>query len=243
MRWPRPGGAIDHAAGKASTRTNAMLTSVAGVAAQAPPGATHSRATKTVTIDTIKLDGSNPIRPPMSRLPTAFSGNATWAGDDINNTVTPAETTAWIAPIDKCKAALQPDQRRAAAFKTGANARFGLTARIRAFDIQSLSTGSRAESCIPSGSLALVSRVSWVRTVRRPHVGPRSRPHPAQFKRSPSRRHEHHVAHQSSTAGRRRSATPSAPRSITMPEPIYENAPSLPDPPEFRPQSRLGYRR
>jgi Domain of unknown function (DUF4157) len=143
------------------TRVNAALT---GTAAVAPPGATRSRAEKTVTLDTVKLDGSN--RDPATDVALA---NGILAECNVrlqhnaNLTATPAETVGWIGAdlqvqTGDCGSG-SADQRH---LGQQATARFGLASRIRAFYVQSVSSGARAESCIPAGAVGYLSRVSWI---------------------------------------------------------------------------------
>lgn len=133
------------------TRANLMLTRVAGVAASAGPTAMRSRAEKTVSIDTVKLDGSS--RDPSSDVAVA---NGIYAQCNLrlvhagNHTATAAETAAWIgadrvAATGTCGSA-SADERQ---LMTGATARFGLASRLRAFYVQDIGSHARAESYPP----------------------------------------------------------------------------------------------
>ena len=133
------------------TRANLMLGRVAGAPAAASPGAMRSRAEKTVTIDTVKLDGSN--RDPAADVATA---NSIYAQCNvrfvhgISQTATAADTTAWIGADRVCATgtcgAASAEER---ALMTGATARFGLSSRLRAFYLLDVGSHARAESYPP----------------------------------------------------------------------------------------------
>lgn len=118
------------------TRANQMLARVVGIAAVAPPSATATRAEKTVTIDTVRLAGSthNPATDVAIANGIYTQCNVRFA-HGINATATAAETTTWIGGDTDLRAATTcgsatAEERRLYA---GATARFGLTARLRAF--------------------------------------------------------------------------------------------------------------
>jgi Domain of unknown function (DUF4157) len=125
------------AARKASLdRANLMLGLVAGALAAAPPVATHGRPEKTVTIDTVKLNGST--HTPSTDVAIA---NAIFAqcnvriSHRVNATATRAETLGWLGGDND----LQAQQLCAVAtaeetaLVLGATPRFGLGGRFRAF--------------------------------------------------------------------------------------------------------------
>ena len=133
------------------TRANLMLGRVAGAPAAASPGAMRSRAEKTVSIDTVKLDGSN--RDPATDVALA---NGVLAQCNVrlvhgaNATATPAETTTWIgadrvAVTGSCGAASAEERQ----LMLGANTRFGLGSRLRAFYVLDIGSHARAESYPP----------------------------------------------------------------------------------------------
>jgi hypothetical protein len=123
------------------TRANDMLARVAGVAATAPSAAVPTRAEKTVTVDTVKLQGSR--FNPATQVQVA---NAIYAQCNvrfthgIDATATPAQTTAWIG----ADAVLQRNRNcgditaEETAMFTGARTAFGLSAPIQAFFVPSL---------------------------------------------------------------------------------------------------------
>ena len=132
-------------------RANRMLALVAGVVPQAGPGAMRTRAEKTVTIDTVKLDGSS--RDAVADVATA---NSIYAQCNvrlvpgINATATAADTAAWvgrdrICATGTCTAASVEERTLMA----GATARFGLSSRLRAFYLLNIGSGARAESFPP----------------------------------------------------------------------------------------------
>lgn len=135
-------------------RANLMLGRVAGVAAVAPPAAARGRAVRTVTIDTVRLDGST--HTPSVDVAVA---NAILAQCDvrlahgIDATATPAETTAWLGGDTDLRASpscgMVTGEERS--LFRDATARFGLTARIRAFFIATYSgyAGALAYSVPP----------------------------------------------------------------------------------------------
>lgn len=147
------------------SRLAVMSAAIASTVAVAPPGAARSRTEKTVTIDTVKLDGSN--RDPAADIATA---NGILASCNVRlvpgvqQPATPADTTAWIGTdgilqeANSCTTASAEERRMI----NGATTRFGLSARIRTFYVPALNTGSRADSCPPTGSSALLRRRVYV---------------------------------------------------------------------------------
>jgi len=143
------------------TRATTMLNSVAGVAAQAPPGAARNRAEKTVGIDTVKLDGST--RNPSADVALANGILAQCnvrLAHNANATATPADTAAWIgadrvAATGHCGAASAEERR----LMQRATAQFGLASRIRAFYVLDVGSHARAESYPPycaTGAAAVI---------------------------------------------------------------------------------------
>jgi hypothetical protein len=117
-------------------RANLMLGLVAGAPTAAPPAATRSHPERTLTVDTVKLDGSN--HNPATDIAIA---NAIYAqcnvriAHGVDATATNAETGAWIGAnrdlaADPICAVSSPEVAR---LVTRATARFGLAARIRVF--------------------------------------------------------------------------------------------------------------
>lgn len=117
-------------------RANLMLGLVAGVAAQAPPGSARTRAEKTITVDTVKLDGSS--LNPSTEVAVAnsiFSQCNVRVNHGVNATATHAQTIGWLGgntdlrPSGICGAV---SAEETSLFR-GAAATFGLGARFRAF--------------------------------------------------------------------------------------------------------------
>ena len=152
------------------TRANLMLGRVAGAPAAAGPTATRTQAEKTVTIDTVKLDGSN--RDPALDVALA---NGILAQCNVrlvhgkNEIATPAETTAWIGADRSCTGGLcggaSTEER---ALMTGATARFGLTSRLRAFYMVDIGSHARAESfppyCATGGGAVALNMIKLTNT-------------------------------------------------------------------------------
>ena len=117
-------------------RANLMLGLVAGVAPVAPPLAGRSRAEKTVTIDTVKLDGSthNPATDVAVANGILSQCNVRLA-HVVDATATNAETTTWLGgntdlqTVSACGTSTAEERN----LFRGATARFGLGARLRAF--------------------------------------------------------------------------------------------------------------
>ena len=78
-------------------RANLMLGLVAGVAAQAPPGAARIRPERAITVDTVKLDQSshNPSTD-VAVADSIFSQCNVHVQHGINATATNAQTTRWL---------------------------------------------------------------------------------------------------------------------------------------------------
>jgi len=143
------------------TRANAMMTRVAGVVAAAPSAAAPIRAEKVVTVDTVKLDGSSFT--PSTLVAVA---NAVYAQCNvrfthgIDATATPAQTTGWLG-ADRALAvapACGSSTAEQRAMFNGATTAFGLTARIRAFFVSSITGYAASAVSIPqycaTGTLA-----------------------------------------------------------------------------------------
>ena len=118
------------------TRANGMLGRVAGTVAGAQPAAGRTRGEKTVTVDTVKLDGST--RNPVADVTTAsaiFAQCNVRLLHGVNATANAADTRAWLGgdtdmrTIDSCTAA-SPEEL---AMTRQATAQFGLGARLKAF--------------------------------------------------------------------------------------------------------------
>jgi hypothetical protein len=74
-----------------------MFGPVAGVAAQPPPIATRARPEKTVTIDTVKLDGSTHNPETDVEIANAiFAQCNVRLAHGVNATAANAETTGWL---------------------------------------------------------------------------------------------------------------------------------------------------
>lgn len=130
-------------------RANLMLGLVAGVAAQAPPTAARTRAEKTITVDTVKLDGSNHNPVTDVALASAILGQCNVrVVHGVNATATIAQTTDWLrGDTDLHRSgtcgSTSADERR---LFPEASTTFGLAARFRAFFPATLSGGGGAAS-------------------------------------------------------------------------------------------------
>jgi hypothetical protein len=157
-------------------RANLMLGLVAGAPAVAPSMATRSRPERTLTVDTVKLDGST--HNPATDIAIA---NAIYAQCNVrivhgvDATATRPETRGWLGGnTDLAAGPLcgtpSPEVTR---LVQGATARFGVAARVRAFfpATFSLAAGrglSRAASCGPVASkrnTAIVQNAATERTL------------------------------------------------------------------------------
>jgi Domain of unknown function (DUF4157) len=142
------------------TRANLMLGLVVGAVAAPPPASTRSRPEKTLTVDTVKLDGST--HKPATDVAIA---NAIYAqcnvriAPGIDATATRPQTLAWLggntdlAASPLC-AVPSPEVTR---LVQAATAQFGLNARVRAFFPATFSIAagrgfSWAASCGPVAS-------------------------------------------------------------------------------------------
>jgi hypothetical protein len=137
-------------------RANLMLGLVAGTVAQAPPGAARTLAEKTITVDTLKLDGSthNPSTD-VAMANSILSQCNVRVAHGVNATATNAETTALLGGDTDLRAGtncstVTGEERNL--FQNG-SAQFGFTARYRAF-FPGTFTGFNASgySCAPSDS-------------------------------------------------------------------------------------------
>ena len=169
--------AVRTAAQQASLdRANLMLGLVAGVPAVAPPATARRRAERTLTVDTVRLDGSthNPATD-VAIANAIFAQCNVRIAHGVDATATPAETLLWLfgnrdlAAGPAC-AVPSPEVTR---LVTRATARFGLAARIRAFFPRtfSLAAGrgfSWPASCGPVASkrnTAIVQNAGTLRTL------------------------------------------------------------------------------
>jgi hypothetical protein len=116
-------------------RANVMLGLIAGVAATGPAAPRPTRPEKTVTVDTVKLDGS--AFNPSTQVAVA---NAIFAQCNVrfshtaNVTATAAQTTGWLGAdralaVSPACGALSVEE---STLYPGVNAAFGLGARMRA---------------------------------------------------------------------------------------------------------------
>ncbi len=113
-----------------------MIGRVAGVAAQAAPVTARARAVKSVSVDTVKLDGSthNPSGD-VSAASAVFPQCNVRLVHAGNHTATAAQTIAWLgankrlATAATCGSASAEERRMVGQ----ATALFGLTGRIRIF--------------------------------------------------------------------------------------------------------------
>ncbi|TPQ34852.1 hypothetical protein C2U70_16000 [Bradyrhizobium guangdongense] len=146
------------------SRLAVMSAAIASTVAVAPPGATRSRTEKTVSIDTVKLDGSN--RDPAADIATAngiFASCNVRFVPGVQRPATPGDTTAWIGAdriLQEGNCATPSVEERR--LINGATTTFGLSARIRTFYVPTLSSHNRADSCPPGISTALARRTAYV---------------------------------------------------------------------------------
>jgi hypothetical protein len=153
-------------------RSNLMLGLVAGAAARPAPTSTRARAERTVTIDTVKLDGSthNPATDVQIANAIFAQCNVRFA-HGVDQTATNAQTTGWLggntnlATTPACGAATAEERN----MYLGATALFGLTARVRAFfpaTFSGLGAGARGYSVNPAcgtGGAAVIRNMAVVR--------------------------------------------------------------------------------
>jgi hypothetical protein len=141
-----------------------MLGRVAGVAAVAPPTAARSRAEKTVTIDTVKLDGAS--HDPATDVAVAnaiLTQCNVRVARGVDATSTPVETTTWLGGNTDLR--VSPSCGAATLEESGlfqnATTRFGLGARIRAFFVATYSgySGGLAYSVPPYCATGAASAV------------------------------------------------------------------------------------
>jgi Domain of unknown function (DUF4157) len=128
--------AVPTAAQQASlTRANLMIGLVAATPAQAPPSSARTRAEKTITVDTLKLDGST--HDPATDVAMAYailSQCNVRVNHGVAATATNAQTIGWIGDTDLRSAGncAAPSAEERALFQTASTA-VGLNARFRAF--------------------------------------------------------------------------------------------------------------
>ena len=138
-------------------RANLMLGLVAGTVAQAPPSAARTLAEKTITVDTLKLDGSthNPATD-IAMANSILSQCNVRVVHGVNATATNAETTALLGGDTDLRAGttcstVTGEERNL--FQNGST-QFGFAARYRAFFPATFSGFPNASgySCNPSNS-------------------------------------------------------------------------------------------
>jgi Domain of unknown function (DUF4157) len=140
------------------TRANLMLGLVAAVAAQPPPTSARTRAEKTITVDTLKLDGSN--HDPSTDIAMA---NAIFSQCNVrvvhgrDETATNLQTTGWLGGDtdlhsgNNCNA---PSPEERALFRDARTA-LALTARFTAFFAPTASgISASGYSCNPADGMA-----------------------------------------------------------------------------------------
>ena len=133
-------------------RSNLMLGLVSGVVATAPPASIRSRAEKTITIDTVKLDGSN--HNPSTDIAIAnaiYSQCNVRVLHGVNATATAAETTTWLGADRNLRdssgcGSASPEERN---MFQGAATAYGLNARFRAFFVNNIHTDASGYSVPP----------------------------------------------------------------------------------------------
>ncbi|MBB6127734.1 eCIS core domain-containing protein [Mucilaginibacter lappiensis] len=133
-------------------RANIMFGNIVAVAPVTAPTAARSRPEKTVTIDTVKLDGSN--RTPATDVASA---NAILAQCNVrlvygvDAVATNAETMAWMGGNTDLHVSPNcgPRSVEERSMYNGATARFGLGSRIRAFYPATMSGSGAAGYSLP----------------------------------------------------------------------------------------------
>lgn len=145
-------------------RVNALTATILVGASTRPPDATRKRAEKTVSIDTVKLDGTNRDPAADMRLAnTMFAQCNVRLNHSADKTASTAQTNAWIGADHVVDApscsSISAEQRK---LSQGAKTDFGLNGRIRVFYAQALASKARASSCPPAGADALVKGVTWI---------------------------------------------------------------------------------
>jgi hypothetical protein len=155
--------AVPTAAQQASlNRANLMLGLVTGVAAQAPPSAARTRAEKTITVDTLKLDASNHNPSTDVALADAiYSQCNVRVRHGVNATASNAQTIGWLRgntdlhSANNCNA---PSVEERALFRD-ARAALGLNARFNAFFVATASgINASGYSCNPSDGMSPLFR-------------------------------------------------------------------------------------
>ncbi|PSJ43644.1 hypothetical protein C7I55_03040 [Sphingomonas deserti] len=123
------------------TRANLMLAAVAGVAARAAPGDARARPEKTITVDTLKLDGAthNPADD-VREADAILSQCNVRVRHGVSREATPVQTTGLINDTDLRSGnnCASPGREERALFVGGAAA-FGFGARFQAFFVHSVS--------------------------------------------------------------------------------------------------------
>ena len=133
-------------------RANLILGLVTGVAAQAPPGAARTRAEKTITVDTVKLDRSSHNPSTDVRMASAILSQCNVrVTPGVNATATNAQTIGWLGGNTDLRASrgcgtVTVEER---SLFPGAAATFGFGARFRAFFPATLSGFSASGYSFP----------------------------------------------------------------------------------------------
>ncbi|HTA23111.1 MAG TPA: DUF4157 domain-containing protein [Terriglobales bacterium] len=128
---------------------NAALARVAGTVALPPPGAARARPDRFVTIDTVKLDGSN--HTPSVDVAVAndmFTQCNIKLVHGVDSTATPLQTTTWLGGDTDLRTAAScgSSSHEERAMFNGASAQFGMTGRIRAFFVATFSNQPGADA-------------------------------------------------------------------------------------------------
>jgi hypothetical protein len=121
------------------TRSNNMLGLTLGSVAVAPPAAARSRPEKSLTVDTVKLDGST--HDPTTDVALAsgiYAQCNVRLVHGVNQPATPLQTTTWLAGDTTLRSAnacgtVSGEERT---MHREATTAFGLSGRIRAFFVQ-----------------------------------------------------------------------------------------------------------
>lgn len=114
---------------------NRAMGAILGGSMRAAPEAARTQPLKTITIDTVKLAGSNHNPATDVQVASAILSQCNVrVQHGIDATATPAQTTAWLTDTNLSASPNCPNvSREERNMITGANAAFGLNARFRAY--------------------------------------------------------------------------------------------------------------
>jgi Domain of unknown function (DUF4157) len=146
-----PGGLSPHQQASL-VRANAMFGRVAGAAAAGPSAPVPTRAEKTVTVDTVKLQGSNFARETRVEVASAIYAQCNVrVAHGVDATASAAQSAGWLGADGALQVLpvcgnVSAEQR---ALFTGARAAFGLGARFQAFFVPTLIGQNASANSLP----------------------------------------------------------------------------------------------